>query len=249
MLLQPVPNVYSFTLEGAQGMAGAGAYAFHELGWRNVVTVGDAEAFNYTQAAGFLAEFCALGGKVSRSIWVPLSTQDRAPYVAQVPPRGVDGFVMVGNPGLTAAFTRSVPALTGNLASKVILGILSSSLQGLDPASQASLSESPCPPRSSPSPRRDGPHTWPSTRRRSPSSPASVRSSSPSPTTTRWKLWSRRSRRSTATSRTTNSGSDPRWHLLELEAPQGDIRLDENRRAVGPNYLLKVVKDPKVGSA
>ena len=27
---------------------------------------------------------------------------------------------------------------------------------------------------------------------------------------------------------------------LELEAPQGHIRLDENRRAVGPNYLHKV---------
>ena len=108
-LLEPVPNVYQLRAGRCRREWRAlGAYAFHELGWRNVVTVGDAEAFNYTPAAGFLAEFCALGGKVSEGIWVPLSTQDYAPYVAQVPRRGVDGFFMVGT-GATAAFTRTFP--------------------------------------------------------------------------------------------------------------------------------------------
>ena len=74
---------------------------------------------------------------------------------------------------------------------------------------------------------------WPNTPRRSRSSPASVRSSSPSPITTRWKQWSRRSRGSTATSRTDQQRFRSALASLELEAPQGDIRLDENRRAVG----------------
>ena len=244
-LLEPVPNVYSFALEGAQGMAGAGAYAFHELGWRNVVTVGDAEAFNYTQAAGFLAEFCALGGKVSRSIWVPLSTQDHAPYVAQVPRRGVDGFVMVGNPGLTAAFTRSVPALTGNLASKVILGILSSSLQGLGPRFSGVVlgAARPRSVRAGAAPRwaayvAEYAKAFPELAGFGPFIFAVAHHNAMEAVVT-------------ALEQVDGDLSDDQRRFrsalasLELEAPQGDIRLDENRRAVGPNYLVKVVKDAK----
>jgi branched-chain amino acid transport system substrate-binding protein len=32
---------------------------------------------------------------------------------------------------------------------------------------------------------------------------------------------------------------------LELQAPQGTVRLDQTRRAVGPNYLLKVAGGAK----
>ena len=227
-------------------MAGAGAYAFHELGWRNVVTVGDDEAFNYTQAAGFLAEFCALGGKVSRSIWVPLSTQDYAPYVAQVPRRDVDGFVMVGDPGLTAAFTRGVPALTGNLASKVILGILSSSLQGLGHRFSGVVIGMPVPAPFEPKP---APRWAAYVAEYAKAFPPELAGFGP----LIFAVAHHNAMEAvvTALEKVDADLSDDQQRFrsalasLELEAPQGNIRLDENRRAVGPNYLVKVVKTRK----
>ena len=243
-LLDPVPNVYSFALEGAQAMAGAGAYAFHELGWRNVVTVGDDEAFNYTQAAGFLAEFCALGGTVGKRIWVPLSTQDYAPYVAQVPRKGVDGFVMVGAQGVTLAFTNGVPALGGNLARKVILGILSSSLQGLGGRFSGVVLAQPIPaafarePRSWAAYGAEYAKAFPKLAGFGPYIFAVAHHNAMEAVLT-------------ALERVDGDLSEDQGRFrsalaaLELEAPQGHIRLDENRRAVGPNYLHKVVRNAK----
>ena len=54
-------------------------------GWRNVVTIGDDYDFPYTQTAGFVAEFCALGGKITKRIWPPLGTKDYSSYIAQIP--------------------------------------------------------------------------------------------------------------------------------------------------------------------
>ena len=125
----PAPNFFRFTPDGAQFLAGLGAYAYDELGWRNVVTVANDEGFSYTQVAGFVAEFCALGGNVVRRIWTPLTAQDYAPSLAQVPPEGVDGFLMAGFTGETLAFANRVPMLRGTLARRVVLGIFSGEIQ------------------------------------------------------------------------------------------------------------------------
>ena len=61
------PNFYRFHTDGAQWMAGLGDYAYNELGWRRVVTIGDDYDFPYTQIAGFVAEFCSLGGERRRA--------------------------------------------------------------------------------------------------------------------------------------------------------------------------------------
>jgi YVTN family beta-propeller protein len=128
-LHRPAANFFRFSTDGAQWMAGLGAFAYNELGWRNAVTVADDEGFTYTQVAGFVAEFCSLGGKVAKRVWVPIGTQDYAPYVAQVPARGVDGFLLASSPATTLAFADGVPELKGKLARKVVMGILS--LNGL----------------------------------------------------------------------------------------------------------------------
>ncbi|HZR92525.1 MAG TPA: ABC transporter substrate-binding protein [Gaiellaceae bacterium] len=73
-LSDPAANVFRFALDAAQSSAGLGTYAFLRLGWRRVVVVGDDVPYSWEEAAGFIAEFCALGGRVVDRVWVPLGT-------------------------------------------------------------------------------------------------------------------------------------------------------------------------------
>src|SRR5262245_12712812 len=62
MLRKPPPNLFRFTPTGAQSTAGLGAYAYRDLGWRRAVVVAEDWDYGWESAAGFVAEFCALGG-------------------------------------------------------------------------------------------------------------------------------------------------------------------------------------------
>jgi branched-chain amino acid transport system substrate-binding protein len=117
------PNFFRFNTDGAQWMAGMGDYAYNTLKWRNVVTIGDDYDFPYTQNAGFVAEFCSLGGKVTKRIWPPLGTKDYSSYIAQIPKSGIDGFFLtVGGTG-TVAFVKEYEQLqSGNLSNKILFG-------------------------------------------------------------------------------------------------------------------------------
>jgi branched-chain amino acid transport system substrate-binding protein len=117
------PNFWRFHTDGAQWMAGMGDYAYNTLKWRNVVTIGDDYDFPYTQNAGFVAEFCALGGKITKRIWPPLGTKDYSSYIAQIPKSGIDGFFLtVGGTG-TVAFVKEYSQLaTGSLSKKILFG-------------------------------------------------------------------------------------------------------------------------------
>jgi branched-chain amino acid transport system substrate-binding protein len=134
-LKSPAPNFFRFTTDGAQWMAGLGDYAYNKLGWRHVVTIADDYSFPYTQVAGFVAEFCAVGGKVDKRIWPPLGTTDYSSYVAQIPSSGIDGFLMAVNGSGTVAFAKAFEGLKGNLAKKMIdptaIKALGSRLEGV----------------------------------------------------------------------------------------------------------------------
>jgi branched-chain amino acid transport system substrate-binding protein len=116
------PNFFRFHNDGTQWTAGLGDYAYNELGWRNVVTIGDDYDFPYSQIAGFVAEFCSIGGNVTKRLWPPLGEEDYSSYITQIP-ENVDGFFMgVGGTG-TVAFVRQYEQLRGNLADQIMGGI------------------------------------------------------------------------------------------------------------------------------
>jgi branched-chain amino acid transport system substrate-binding protein len=116
------PNFFRFHNDGTQWTAGLGDYAYNELGWRNVVTIGDDYDFPYSQIAGFVAEFCSIGGNVTERLWPPLGEEDYSSYITQIP-EDVDGFFMgVGGTG-TVAFVKQYGQLRGNLADKIMGGI------------------------------------------------------------------------------------------------------------------------------
>jgi branched-chain amino acid transport system substrate-binding protein len=239
-LHDPVENFFRFSTDLAQWMAGAGAYAYDDLGWRNVVIVGELEASQFVQAAGFVAEFCALGGTVGKRIWVPLTAQDYAPYIEQVPRRGVDGFVLLGAPS-TLAFANGVPALHGKLARKVVLGYASFGLPLSDARFAGVVRPTPYSDPFAPGPPSLKAYT------------AAFDRTFPELAGLGRNVfglfyYNAMDAVLTALEQVDGdlSGGQRRFRdalaSLELHEPQGTIRLDQNRRAVGPNYLLKVAR-------
>jgi branched-chain amino acid transport system substrate-binding protein len=116
------PNFFRFNTDGAQWAAGLGAYAYNVLGWRTAVTMGDDYDFPYTQVAGFVAEFCSLGGQVTQRLWPALGEEDYTSFIADIP-EDVDGFFLaVGGTG-TVAFVNQYTQLEGNLADDIMGGV------------------------------------------------------------------------------------------------------------------------------
>jgi branched-chain amino acid transport system substrate-binding protein len=118
---RPARNVFRFNLDAAQSIAGLGAYAYHALGWRKAVTFGEDDPSGWSVVAGFVAEFCALGGDVVKRLWAPYPVNDWRPVVARIPRSGVDGVLyahLLQDPnGFFALYGRRHP----DLAQRVVL--------------------------------------------------------------------------------------------------------------------------------
>src|SRR5262249_55297269 len=93
----PPANLFRFAGDWGQGVAGLGTYAYRTLGWRRAAVV----LFDWDTGWGardaFVAEFCSMGGRVTRQIELE-SFAPGGGDVAAVP-RGVDG-VAVFAPGI-----------------------------------------------------------------------------------------------------------------------------------------------------
>jgi branched-chain amino acid transport system substrate-binding protein len=106
--LQIAPkNMFRYFGDGAQWNAGIGEIAYKKLKWRNAAIIMDDYSFGWTSAAGIIADFCAIGGKITKRVFPPLNTTDYASYVQQLPaPDSVDGyFWVVGGTGTGASLT------------------------------------------------------------------------------------------------------------------------------------------------
>ncbi len=83
----------------------------------------DNYSFGWTSAAGFIAEFCAVGGKVVQRVFPPLNTTDYSTYAQQLK-TDVDGtFVAVGGAGLIP-FLKAYEQAHGPIDSKKFIGNL-----------------------------------------------------------------------------------------------------------------------------
>jgi branched-chain amino acid transport system substrate-binding protein len=100
-------NLFRYHGDGAQWNAGLGEIVYKKLGWRTAALIGDDYSFPWTSAAGIVAEFCAIGGKITKRVWTPPQGGDYAPYIRQLPPPDqVDGyFWLVGGANTSAALT------------------------------------------------------------------------------------------------------------------------------------------------
>ncbi|MFK7753387.1 MAG: ABC transporter substrate-binding protein [Sedimentitalea sp.] len=81
----PSENFFRFNTDGAQWSVGLGDYVFNEKGYETVATIGEDYSFIYTQVFGFATEFCAAGGEITERFWVPLGTKDFGSIIAALP--------------------------------------------------------------------------------------------------------------------------------------------------------------------
>jgi branched-chain amino acid transport system substrate-binding protein len=117
------PNFFRFNGDGAQWNAGLGDLAFNKLGWKTAAVIQDNYSFGWTSAAGFIAEFCAVGGDVVQRVNPPLNTTDYSTYAQQLK-TDVDGtFVAVGGSGLIP-FLKAYQQAHGKIDSKKFIGNL-----------------------------------------------------------------------------------------------------------------------------
>ncbi len=117
------PNFFRFNGDGAQWNAGLGDLAYNKLGWRTAAVVADDYSFAWTSAAGFIAEFCGVGGNVTKRVFPPLGTTDYSSYAQQLP-TNVDGtFVAVGGAGLIP-FLKAYEQAHGPIDGKKFIGNL-----------------------------------------------------------------------------------------------------------------------------
>jgi branched-chain amino acid transport system substrate-binding protein len=113
------PNYFRFHGDGAMWNAGMGDILHNQEGWDTVAVIADDYSFGHTSAAGFIADFCGVGGEVVSRVFPPLGTTDYSSFVQQLPdPDEVDGyFWVVGGTGTQAALEAFVNAkgdLTGD---------------------------------------------------------------------------------------------------------------------------------------
>jgi branched-chain amino acid transport system substrate-binding protein len=117
------PNFFRFNGDGAMWNAGLGDLAYNTLHWKTAAVVADDYSFAWTSAAGFIAEFCAVGGKVTKRVFPPLNTTDYSSFAQQMP-TNVDGtFVAVGGAGLIP-FLKAYEQAHGPIDGKKFIGNL-----------------------------------------------------------------------------------------------------------------------------
>src|SRR5438128_9634102 len=115
------PNFFRFNGDGAMWNAGLGDLAYNKLHWKTAAVVADDYSFAWTSAAGFITDFCAAGGKVTKRVFPPLNTTDYSSYAQQLP-TNVDGtFVGVGGAGLIP-FLKAYEAAHGPIDGKKFIG-------------------------------------------------------------------------------------------------------------------------------
>jgi branched-chain amino acid transport system substrate-binding protein len=116
-LENPSPNFYRFNTEGAQWMVGLGKEALKK-GYKRVMVIAEDYAFPYSQVQGFMTEYCKAGGKVPVKAWVPLGGKDYASVIARIP-KDVDALMLVLGGADAVNFLNQYEAAGGD---KPILG-------------------------------------------------------------------------------------------------------------------------------
>ena len=126
-------NMFRYHGDGAQWNAGIGEIAYKKLGWRKAAIMMDDYSFGWTSGAGMIADFCAVGGNITKRVFPPLNTTDYAPFVRQLPPPNqVDGyFWVVGGTG-TGAALKAYEQAYGKLDPKKNIGNLFFGFLGAD---------------------------------------------------------------------------------------------------------------------
>jgi branched-chain amino acid transport system substrate-binding protein len=236
-LTDGAPNVFRFAADSSQWVAGAGTYAYRDLGWRTAVIVGDDAPFSWQQAAGFVAEFCALCGRIVDRTWITMGT-DPAALVPKVT-NSADGVF------LAPTFSPMLDLLKGYAASHADVSrrLVSSAVLLYDPTV---LPVATGVVAAGPLPFAPTPAITAYVRAFTRAFPTIPATAAIGPITVPYRdgVEALLGALEQARGETGKSLLDE-LARTRLDSASGQIRLDRNRQAVGPTYLSRVVTDSK----
>jgi len=113
------PNVFRFSADAAQAAAGLASYAYRDLGWRRAAVAFDYPASSWAATAGFVAEFCSLGGTVDSQGAFVATRADRA--LGRRLAREADGVFLTDGFYNAAEFLRSYGDHVERLPARLVL--------------------------------------------------------------------------------------------------------------------------------
>ncbi len=243
--VKPSPNFFRFNMDGAQWSAGLGEYVYKNKGYKTVATIGEDYSFIYTQVFGFVTEFCKAGGKVTTRLWVPLGTKDFGSIIASLPD-DVDAIYLGLGGGDAVNFLNQYQQAGGdaNLIGGSIM-VDGTVLSSKGSAKKALIGVP------SAGPQAD---TWDNAKWKAyvkayqDAFPPDKRFPSPSLLATGY--YNATTAAHTCLGKVNGDLSDGHKAFracltsLELDAPNGKIKLDGNRQAIGTNFVSEVIELP-----
>lgn len=242
--VNPAPNFFRWNMDGAQWQAGLGDYIYNDKGYRKIATVGEDYSFVYTQVFGLAVEFCGLGGQITERFWVPLGTKDFASIIAALPD-DVDA-IYLGLGGADAVNFLNQYAQAGGNA-KIVGGSIMVDQTVLSSKGRAKELLKGAVAASGMADTWEDPRWQAFVKAYQDAFPPDKRFASPSLLAVNYY----NSAAATFTTLDMIEGDLSDSHKkfretmakLELDAPNGKIRLDENRQAIGTNFVTEVVQD------
>ncbi len=243
--VNPSPNFFRFNSDGAQWMAGLGEYVFKDKGYKKISVIAEDYSFPYTQVFGFALGYCKAGGQIAQRQWVPLGTKDFGSVIANIPD-DVDA-VFLGLGGGDAVNFLNQYGQTGGKA-KFIGGSIMADQTVLSSRGAAKRLLVGTPTSSGVADAWDDPkwQAWVKTYQEA--FPADKRFASPSLFATNY--YNAFNALAIAMGKINGDLSDGGAKLraelarTELDAPNGKVKLDENRQAIATTFITEVAELP-----
>lgn len=241
--VDPAPNFFRFNMDGAQWASGLGEYVHDEKGWQVVATVAEDYSFAYTNLFGFVLGFCGAGGEITERFWVPLGTKDFASIIAALPD-DVDAIYLGLGGGDAVNFLNQYQQAGGdaNLIGGTIM-VDQTVLSSKGRAKDALIGTPAAGPQAD---TWDDPDWQAYVKAYQDAFPPDQRFPAPSLLGTGY--YNAATAAFTVLDAIGGDLSDGQTKLREglstlvLDAPNGEIRLDGNRQAIGTNFVTEVVE-------
>ena len=241
----PSENFFRYNTNGAQWMVGVGDYIYNTKNYRKIATVAEDYSFPYTQLFGLVLEYCQLGGQITERLWVPLGTKDFASIIAKLPD-DVDA-IYLGLGGGDAINFLNQYAQAGGKA-KLIGGSIMVDQTVLSSKGAGKRYLIGTPTGGPQADAWDNPKWQAWVKAYQEGFPADKRFAVPSLSGTNY--YNAANAIFTALNKVNGDLSDGHKKLretlasLELDAPNGKIKLDNKRQAIAANFVTEVVEAP-----
>lgn len=243
--VNPSPNFFRFNSDGAMWMAGLGEYVLKDKGYKKISVIAEDYSFPYTQVFGFALGYCRAGGQITQRQWVPLGTKDFGSVIANIPD-DVDA-VFLGLGGGDSVNFLNQYSQTGGKA-KFIGGSIMVDQTVLSSKGAAKRLLVGTPSSGGVADAWDDPRWKAWVKLYQESFPADKRFASPSLFATNY--YNAVKALAIAMDKVkgdiTDGGAKLRAELakVELDAPNGKIRLDDNRQAIATTFITEVAELP-----